>query len=136
MSTGTLPRGYRNNNPGNIRRSKDRWLGLREKQEDPAFFQFTAMAYGYRALLKTLRNYRSRHGCQTVADFIRRWAPPSENNTTGYIGRVCSMLQVPTSYVPDTGDRETMCRLAGAISTVENGREPDMDDIYKGWGLL
>lgn len=136
MSTTRLPRGYRNNNCGNIRKSKDRWQGLRERQTDPAFFQFTTMAYGYRALLKTLRNYRLRHGCSTIADFIKRWAPETENNTTGYISRVCSMLQVPTAYVPDIDNKETMCSLAAAISTVENGRDPVMSDIYEGWELL
>ena len=30
----SLPRGLRNNNPGNIRITKDKWQGLREKQED------------------------------------------------------------------------------------------------------
>ena len=30
----SVPRGLRNNNPGNIRLSKDKWQGLRERQED------------------------------------------------------------------------------------------------------
>lgn len=68
------PRGLRNNNPGNIRTTKDRWQGLRPQQTDPAFFQFTEMRYGYRALIITLQNYRHKHGCRTIADFIRRWA--------------------------------------------------------------
>ena len=37
----SLPRGLRNNNPGNIRITKDKWQGLREKQTDKDFFQFT-----------------------------------------------------------------------------------------------
>lgn len=49
------PRGLRNNNPGNIRTTKDRWQGLRPQQTDPAFFQFTEMRYGYRALIITCR---------------------------------------------------------------------------------
>ena len=35
-----LPRGLRNCNPGNIRISTDKWLGLREEQTDKEFFQF------------------------------------------------------------------------------------------------
>ena len=35
-----LPRGIRNNNPLNIRRSKDQWKGLAETQNDRAFCQF------------------------------------------------------------------------------------------------
>ena len=37
-----LPRGIRNRNPGNIRRSRDRWKGLAPAQTDPAFFVFDA----------------------------------------------------------------------------------------------
>lgn len=132
----SLPRGLRNNNPGNIRTTKDRWQGLRPVQEDPSFFQFTEMRWGYRALLRTLQNYRRRHGCQTVADFIRRWAPPSENNTSAYISRVCREMQVPSTFVPDVADRATMCALAAAISQVENGVPAVMADVEAGWALL
>ena len=85
----TLPRGLRNNNPGNIRRSKDNWQGLAPEQTDPQFFQFTAPEWGYRALIKTLQTYRKKHNLQTIAEMIGRWAPTNENNTSGYISRVC-----------------------------------------------
>ena len=39
----SISRGLRNNNPGNIRITKDKWQGLREKQEDKSFFQFKEM---------------------------------------------------------------------------------------------
>lgn len=130
------PRGLRNNNPGNIRITKDKWKGLRPVQEDKEFFQFTEMKWGYRALIRTLQNYRRRHGCQTIADFVRRWAPEHENNTSGYISRVCKEMQVPTTYVPDVEDKTTMCAFAAAISQVENGIPAVMEDIVSGWGVL
>lgn len=133
----TLPRGLRNNNPGNIRITKDRWQGLRPVQDDAEFFQFTEMRWGYRALLRTLQNYRRRHACQTVADFIRRWAPPSDgNDTSAYISRVCREMQVPSTFVPDVDDKATMCALAAAISQVENGVPAVMADVEAGWALL
>lgn len=131
-----LPRGLRNNNPGNIRITKDKWQGLRDKQTDKSFFQFVSMDYGYRALIRTLQNYRRRHNCQTIADFINRWAPPSENATGSYIKRVCQDLQVPDTEVPNVDDKDTMCAFAAAISRVENGVPADMKDVYKGWDLL
>lgn len=131
-----MSRGLRNNNPGNIRITKDKWQGLREKQEDKAFFQFKTMEYGYRALIRTLQNYRLKWGCKTISDFINRWAPPVENNTSGYISRVCKEMQVPNSYVPDINDRATMCAFAAAISQVENGVPAVMADVEKGWELL
>lgn len=131
-----MSRGLRNCNPGNIRITKDKWQGLRVKQEDKSFFQFETMAYGYRALIRTLQNYRTKWGCQTIADFINRWAPPVENNTSGYISRVCREMQVPSTYVPDIEDRDVMCAFAAAISQVENGVPAVMGDVEKGWELL
>ena len=132
----TLPRSLRNCNPGNIRITKDKWQGLREVQTDKSFFQFIELRWGYRALMRTLQNYRKRHGCMTIADFINRWAPPSENNTGSYISRVCREMQVPNSYVPDVDDKNVMCAFAAAISQVENGVPAVMDDVVAGWELL
>lgn len=130
------PRGLRNCNPGNIRITKDKWQGLRPVQEDKEFFQFTEMKWGYRALIKTLQNYHRLHGCRTIADFINRWAPKHENNTSGYISRVCKEMQVPTTYVPNVDDKTTMCALAAAISQVENGVPAVMSDVESGWEAL
>lgn len=131
-----LPRGLRNCNPGNIRISTDKWLGLREEQTDKEFFQFEEMRWGYRALIRTLQNYRRKHGLQTIAEMIGRWAPHTENNTSGYISRVCKEMQVPSTYVPDVEEKGTMCAMAAAISEVENGVPAVMSEIEEGWELL
>lgn len=131
-----MTRGLRNNNPGNLRISKDKWQGLREIQEDKDFFQFKTIEYGYRALMRTLQNYRKRHNCITIGDFIKRWAPPVENNTNAYIIAVCKDLQVTREYVPDITDKATLCSFAAAISRVENGVPANMEDVEKGWSLL
>lgn len=130
------PRGIRNNNFGNLRITKDKWQGLREEQTDPEFFQFKSPKWGYRALIRTLQNYRKLHNCRTISDFINRWAPPCENNTSGYISRVCSEMQVPNTYIPDIEDKNTMCAFAAAISLVENGVPAIMEDVCAGWELL
>lgn len=136
MENKNLPRGLRNNNPGNIRLSKTIWYGEVRPSQDKAFCQFESMPYGYRALIKLLQNYRKKHGCRTIADMIRRWAPPTENNTNAYILSVCKEMQVPTTYEPDVEDRETMCALAAAISKHENGMEANIGDLSSGWLLL
>ena len=130
------PRGIRNNNPGNIRRSKDKWQGLRAEQTDPEFFQFVSPAHGYRALIRTLQNYRRLHGLQSIGEMIARWAPPAENDTGAYVRSVCREMHVPDSWVPDVDDRETMCALAAAISRHENGVDAKMADVERGWELL
>ena len=137
------PRGIRNNNPGNLRRSNDNWQGLASEQTDPQFFQFTAPEWGYRALIKTLQTYRRKHGLQTIAELISRWAPANENNTSAYIRSVCREMQMPSTYVPDVEDKGTMvedkgtmCALAAAISKHENGVDAVMEDVERGWELL
>lgn len=132
-----MTRGLRNNNPGNIRLSRTTvWQGEVRPSRDKAFCQFRTMAYGYRALIKLLQNYRRTGGCRTISDFIHRWAPPVENNTSAYISRVCREMQVPSTYQPDVGDRTTMCAFAAAISRVENGVPAVMEDVTAGWRLV
>lgn len=133
------PRGLRNNNPGNIRNSDSTdWKGevKHSQKKDNAFEEFETMAHGYRALIKLLQNYRKKHKCQTIADFINRWAPRSENDTTAYILTVCRALEVPSNYRPDIEDKSTMCAFAGAISLVENGVKPVMEEVEAGWEML
>ena len=133
------PRGIRNCNPGNIRNSDATdWKGEvpAGAKKDKSVEEFKDMAHGYRALIKLLRNYRRKHGCKTIADFISRWAPRPENNTSGYIPRVCRELHVPATFVPDVADKGTMCALAAAISQVENGIPAVMADVEAGWDLL
>ncbi len=133
MST---PRGLRNNNPGNIRNSSTVWQGEIVPSKDKSFKQFKTMAYGYRALIKLLQNYRKLYNLKTVAELINRWAPENENNTSAYITRVCKEMQVPSTYVIDIEDKATMCAMAAAISQVENGVPAVMEDVHKGWDLL
>lgn len=45
-------------------------------------------------------------------------------------------MQVPSTFVPDVDDKNTMCAFAAAISQVENGVPAVMEDILKGWELL
>lgn len=131
-----LSRGLRNCNPGNIRITNDHWQGLRKEQTDPDFFQFDDMKWGYRALIRTLQNYRLHHGCQTIREFISRWAPASENDTEAYIRSVCLSMGVSSDFIPDTNSKDTMCALSAAISRHENGVDANMEDVEKGWALL
>lgn len=129
-------RGLRNCNPGNLRRTDDRWKGLRAVQTDKDFSQFTDMAHGYRALMITLRNYARRRGCRTMADIIRRYAPPAENDTPAYLAYVCGKMNVLPTCEPDLEDKPTLCALASAISRMENGVEAKPEEVEAGWKLI
>lgn len=54
-----LPRGIRNNNPGNIRWGSD-WQGLisEEERTDKSFCQFQDPVYGLRAMVKIIFTYQ------------------------------------------------------------------------------
>ena len=136
--TKKLPRGLRNNNPGNIRVSKDNWLGKipADKKKDKDFEEFSSMAHGYRALIKNLQNYHLIHKLNTVEQFINRWAPPVENNTKGYIDRVCKDLKVQPSFEVDVFSKKIMCKLAASISSIENGVPAVIADIEAGFDIL
>ena len=123
----TLPRGIRNNNPGNIRLVPgQRWLGQvpPERQTDPEFVQFEDMLYGLRALCRVLRTYIRRHGLRTVGEIVARWAPPPENDTDRYARFVGLRLQVaPNHPVRWEEEPEKVVRLVQAICAYECGPE-------------
>jgi len=129
-------RGIRNNNPGNIRRSNEAWKGLSPEQTDPEFFQFQAMPYGIRAIVKILRNYSTRYNLNTVAGIINRWAPPNENDTGAYVRYVAGMVGVGPGERIDLDDTTIVFSLVRAIMAQENGRVPAMlisdSDVWQG----
>lgn len=135
MKKTTIPRGLRNNNPGNIRKNSDVFQG-ETKSSDSEFKQFETMAYGYRAMFKILSNYIRRYRLDTIRKIINRWAPKNENDTSAYITQVSSCSGIPADDPIDFRNREQMIRIVAAMSKVENGREADMSDVIAGWNLL
>lgn len=128
-------RGIRNNNPGNIRKTTTMWKG-EVPGTDRSFKSFRSLAYGYRALIWLLQQYQTKHGLRTITQIISRWAPSNENYTAGYIASVSKYTGFGRQQVLDMFDRRMAVLMAAAISKVENGQEPSMDDIARGWDLL
>ena len=132
------PRGLRNNNPLNIRKSrKTTWVGQSEKQEDRDFVQFCSMAYGYRAAFKVLQNYRVLYDCMTLRQYIHRWAPPIENNTDAYVNSVARTAGVnPDALLPSPRKgRAVWVKIVAGMHLVENGMMPVVSRIEEGWEL-
>lgn len=119
-----LPRGIRNNNPGNIRLSSSRWQGQKRFQFDPAFVEFEDPVFGLRALMRLLLTYHIRHGLDTVESIINRYAPPAENATDAYIHAVCRRLGVKRADKIDVMAVSVLTALARAITRHENGAPP------------
>lgn len=97
-----LPRGYRNNNPGNIEYSKKNpWQGLDDPPIEietktsgkPRFCRFKDPKWGIRAIARVIITYHdktanSENPVDTISEVIKRWAPAIENNTIAYISAV------------------------------------------------
>lgn len=120
MATYKMVRGYRNKNPGNIRKSRDDWQGLDSPRDDGEFFRFREHKYGIRAAAKIILNYQRLHGVYNIAGIIKRWAPASDNNhTDNYIKFVSDATGIP-AYQPIKFENHLRDILA-AIFRFENG---------------
>lgn len=124
MNSVFLPRGIRNNNPGNIRLTQTRWQGQKDVQGDTSFVEFTAPLWGLRALMRVLLTYYFRHGLDTVESIVNRWAPPHENATDHYVYSVARHLKKARRDRLDVADPAVLIALAEAITRHENGHPP------------
>jgi hypothetical protein len=129
-----LPRGLRNNNPGNIRIGEEAFLGEIKPSQDKSFRQFEHIKYGYRALFRQMYLYLTR-GIDTIEEIINAWAPPSENNTSSYVSAVCRETGIKRDKKLTARDGENYIKIVAAISHVENGVEANMGDAIAGFEL-
>ena len=155
-----MPRGIRNNNPlnirrseshqarlngrvstdedkVNIRRSKDQWQGLRAVQTDPSFCQFETLEYGWRAAFKLLTHtYYHTYGLNTIRAIISRWAPANENNTRAYIANVSRLTGIDPDEPLGAPSEKPACwmMLGIAMAIQENGTGSlDYFAMFRGW---
>ena len=132
-------RGIRNNNPLNIRRSADKWQGLKAQQEDREFFQFSEMKYGWRAAFRLLcHTYYGKYKQRTIRAIINRWAPPKENDTQYYIRSVAERTGIGADR--ELGDPQThpaqWMMIGIAMAIVECGTaNQDYLSMLKGFSL-
>lgn len=122
-------RGIRNNNPGNIRASKDQWEGM--TGDDGAFVTFDSPESGVRALGKNLLSY-GRQGYDSIEKIINRWAPPNENDTKAYIDSVVAATGIPATQSLDLSNPDTLSALAQAISFHETGSRYNPEVYQRG----
>ena len=136
------PRGIRNNNPLNIRKSADRWKGQinvnvndndnnsspsprRGDRGEAKFCQFETMAYGWRAAFMLLHTYMSKYKLTTIRKIIYHWAPPNENNTAAYTNHVSYLAVLDPNQEIEFGNKFTMLQIGRAMCQVENGLQYD-----------
>lgn len=125
-----LPRGIRNNNPGNIRLSKTQWQGATGPQTDPDFVVFDEPRWGIRAIARTLITYQDKRKAadgskiDTVAEVIHRWAPPNENDTEAYANHVARIMTLGANDAINVHQYDHLEPLVKAIIRHENGVQP------------
>ena len=143
------PRGIRNNNPLNIRLSKDKWQGQinanvndndnnSSLKGEAVFCQFYTMEYGWRAAFVILcRTYYGKYGLKTIRDIVSRWAPAKENNTEAYIRHVSDYTGIaPNKVLGSPQEHPTQWLLIGyAMAVVENGKALPAVAMLKGYAL-
>jgi hypothetical protein len=114
------PRGYRNNNPlnieaGNFTQGQPGFAG-----SDGRFAKFASLDQGIGAASKLLDTYEKKHGLNTIAGILSRWAPTSDgNNVSAYAANVSKQLGIdPNTPVPP----EMRPKLIAAMAQHENGK--------------
>lgn len=120
IAAATQPRGIRNNNALNIEdgpfaKSQPGYAG-----SDGRFARFQTPDHGVAAANALLDSYDKKHGVNTVAGIVNRWAPPSDgNNTMAYASDVAGKLGIdPNAPVPPAMRQQ----LIAAMAQHENGR--------------
>lgn len=122
-----LPRGVRNNNPGNIDFNRNNnWvgqLGLETGVAKPRFARFDSPENGIRAIAKLLLNYHKK-GFTTIQQMINRWAPPVENDTGAYVRAVAEKVGLSPTLSISRFTEYQLVQMVTAIIHHENGYSP------------
>lgn len=77
---------------------------------------------GYGVMSKVLDTYQNKHGLNTVAGIVNRWAPPNvdNNSTSTYTQKVASALGIDPNAPISPEQRPALMR---AMASYESGRE-------------
>ncbi|MEN6619734.1 MAG: structural protein P5 [Rikenellaceae bacterium] len=126
-------RGFRNNNPLNIRHSAEQFQG-EINGKNKSFKTFSSLPYGYRAGFVILGTYLLR-GLSTIEKIITHWAPPTENNTESYISHVERWSGIPRNKELTAWDGSDYILIVAAMSFVENGQNADISAVQAGFNL-
>lgn len=124
--SGDLPRGIRNNNPGNVEHSpSNKWLGLSDNPSDGRYCRFDNPRYGIRAFVLLLLKYQTEYRLKTISAMLNRYAPRQDNNATdAYIEHVAKAAGVTGKTPVSIRDFRTAKAIVTAIIEFENGMQP------------
>jgi len=121
-ASAATPRGLRNNNPLNIEAGKFTEGLPGYAGSDGRFAKFQSPEQGIAAADKLLVSYNTNQGIDTVQGVINRWAPATENDTSGYAKFVAAKIGVKPGDKIDLSDPTVRQNLIAAMGEFENGR--------------
>lgn len=132
-------KGLRNNNAGNIRRTKDLWIGEvpHEQSTDPNFKQFRSWTYGIRAMIGLLYRYYFQYDKRTIRDIVYMYAPPSDNNwSEKYVAMVANDTKINPNEVFEF-NIANIRKLVKAMTKVELGGDYVKDvEFMTAWTMF
>lgn len=119
----TLPLGYRNRNPGNLRyEEKWNWPGV-VGIDSKRFAVFASPEDGIAAWLRQLRRYQKR-GLRTFAEIVPVYAPAVENNVQSYISALVKQTGIAPDKPLNLDDRAEAIKVCKAFIRHELGMPP------------
>jgi len=121
--------GQRINNPFNIRQANQDFLG--ETGEESGFVSFESSPFGVRAADKVLTTYGRDYGINTIRGLINRFAPPSENDTRGYVNYISGQLGMDPDAEIDLSDPDLRSRILSPMAMLESRTELTPDQIQQ-----
>lgn len=131
---GKLPRGIRNNNPGNLNFAGQAGA-TKESGPGGRFAQFGSMREGVSALVKQLGLYVKR-GKNTIRKIIETYAPSSENDTGAYIAAMSKAMGIGADDPLDMSNAQQVMSMVKAITRHETGGDYVSDaDIAGGYAM-
>jgi len=120
VTTGTSPKGLRNNNPFNLEYRNIGWVG--EIGTDGRFSIFDTAHNGLRAGMINIDTKMTRDGKVTVRQLISTLSPSHENPTEAFIQFVSTRMKVSPDQPLTFGVH--IIRLSQEIIRFENGEQP------------
>jgi hypothetical protein len=94
------------------------------------------MAFGIRAMLLDIIGKHKR-GLDTIQELISVWAPPVENDTSGYINSVATRTGIAKNVV-FMPTKDNFIKIVKAMAYSENGPDALLipeKDYNEGWRL-
>lgn len=130
-------RGIRNNNPGNIVKTKKKWAGEIDGN-DPKFKTFISMNWGIRAIFALLKSYNVKYNLTTLPAIFNKYAPKDNEGTDPviYANNISKWTGIPKDKKISWTDKETMIKLVYYITKQENGGGVTLAQVKEGAALF